>query len=325
MALKKRRKLKVKNFIIFIIIILIVIYAFFKATSFVYKLIFVKNETVTTKEKESKKKATKKDIIEPIDSLKLKYQKLDNINEKIDFFINDNIDRYIKYKEKHTNLSNEQVVVNVNIGLDNDYYTNTKPAINLNTNYILVNKYNSLSKDYEPDNLKSIDKKYSIDGMRMVNYAKEAFEEMSKDALKEKMHIIAMSTYRSYNYQVNLFNKYAKKDGLEAANTYSAKAGFSEHQTGLAVDVYNGTVNYTSFEKTKEFNWMTENAYKYGFILRFPKDKENETGYKYESWHYRYVGKEIAEYIHNEKISFEEYYVRFIENKEKKYRLVNKK
>ena len=318
MALKKRRKLKVKNFIIFIIIILIVIYAFFKATSFVYKLIFVKNETVTTNEKESKKKATKKDIIEPIDSLKAKYQKLDNINEKRDFFINDNIDRYIKYKEKNTNLSNEQVVVNVNIGLDNDYYTNTKPTINLNTNYILVNKYNSLSKDYEPDNLKSIDKKYSIDGMRMVNYAKEAFEEMSKDALKEKMHIIAMSTYRSYNYQVDLFNKYAKKDGLEAANTYSAKAGFSEHQTGLAVDVYNGTVNYTSFEKTKEFNWMTENAYKYGFILRFPKDKENETGYKYESWHYRYVGKEIAEYIHNKNISFEEYYVRFIENKEKK-------
>lgn len=318
MALKKRRKLKVKNFIIFIIIILIVIYAFFKATSFVYKLIFVKNETVTTNGKESKKKATKKDIIEPIDSLKAKYQKLDNINEKIDFFINDNIDRYIKYKEKNTNLSNEQVVINVNIGLDNDYYTNTKPTINLNTNYILVNKYNSLSKDYEPDNLKSIDKKYSIDGMRMVNYAKEAFEEMSKDALKEKMHIIAMSTYRSYNYQVNLFNKYAKKDGLEAANTYSAKAGFSEHQTGLAVDVYNGTVNYTSFEKTKEFNWMTENAYKYGFILRFPKDKENETGYKYESWHYRYVGKEIAEYIHNKNISFEEYYVRFIENKEKK-------
>jgi D-alanyl-D-alanine carboxypeptidase len=238
-----------------------VIYAFFKATSFVYKLIFVKNETVTTNGKESKKKTTKKDIIEPIDSLKAKYQKLDNINEKIDFFINDNIDRYIKYKEKNTNLSNEQVVVNVNIGLDNDYYTNTKPAINLNTNYILVNKYNSLSKDYEPDNLKSIDKKYSIDGMRMVNYAKEAFEEMSKDALKEKMHIIAMSTYRSYNYQVDLFNKYAKKDGLEAANTYSAKAGFSEHQTGLAVDVYNGTVNYTSFEKTKEFNWMTENAW----------------------------------------------------------------
>ena len=317
MALKKRRKLKVKNFIIFIIIVLIMLYMIFKAGCFVYKLIFVKEEVVTTKKKEDKKVTEKKTENQPVDPLKEEYQKLDNINEKIDFFITDNIDRYIKYKEKHSDLSNEQIVVNVNIGLDNDYYTNTKPATNLNTNYILVNKYNSLSKDYVPDNLKALDKKYSIDGMKMVSYAKDAFEEMSKDATKEKLHIIAMSTYRSYDYQVNLFNKYAKKDGLEAANTYSAKAGFSEHQTGLAVDVYNGTVNYTSFEKTKEFTWMNENAHKYGFILRYPKEKENITGYSYESWHYRYVGKEIAEYIHNNNITYDEYYVRFIENKEK--------
>ena len=77
----------------------------------------------------------------------------------------------------------------------------------------------------------------------------------------------------------------------------------------------NGKKVYTDFENTEEFNWMQENAYKYGFILRFPKDKVNETGYIYESWHYRYVGKDIAKYIHKNNISFEEYYARFIENK----------
>lgn len=319
MALKKRRKLKVKNFIIFIIIVFVLLLSIYKLGTFVIKKIFTKEEpvVVTTKKKKEPKKKEKNKPEEKKNPLEEKYKKLDNINEKIDFFINENLDRYIAYKEKNKDLSNEQIVINVNIGLDNDYYTNTKPAPNLNTTYVLVNKYNSLSKDYEPQDLKAIDKKYSIDGMKMVSEAKDAFEEMSKAALKDKMHILAMSTYRSYNYQTSLYNKYVKKDGVESANTYSAKAGFSEHQTGLAVDVYNGTVNYTSFEKTKEFNWMGENAYKYGFILRYPKDKEIETGYKYEPWHYRYVGKEIAKYIQEKKITYEEYYVRFLQKKEK--------
>ena len=309
MALKKRKKLKVKNFIIFIIIVLIMIFSLYKVSVFIVKKIFTKEEKVVEKNETVKKE------IEKTDSLKEKYSKLDNINQKLDFFIDENIDRYISYKEKNSDLSLEQVIINVNIGLDNEYYTDVKPAINLDQYNVLVNKYHSLSKDYVPKDLEDIDTKYAIKGMKMVSYAKDAFEEMSKAALKDKMHILAMSTYRSYDYQVNLYNKYAKKDGVDAANTYSAKAGFSEHQTGLAVDVYNGSTSYTSIEKTKEFNWMQENAYKYGFIMRYPKDKEKETGYKYEAWHYRYIGKEIAKYIHDNKITYEEYYVRFLQNK----------
>ena len=143
--------------------------------------------------------------------------------------------------------------------------------------------------------------------MKLVSYAKEAFEKLSHAAKQEKLNIIAMSTYRSYNYQVNLYNRYVENDGKEAADTYSGRPGHSEHQTGLAVDVYNIKETYTNFENTKEFTWMQEHAHEYGFILRFPKDKVNETGYQYESWHYRYVGKEIAKYIKDNKISFEEY------------------
>lgn len=311
MALKKKRKLKVKNFIIFIIIIFVFLFLIYKAAALIINIIF--NEKKEVIENKTPKKEPV--IEEKKNSSKEKYKKLDNIQEKINFFKEENLDRYIAYKERNKELSSEQVVLEVNIGLDKEYYTNVKPAANLNTNYILVNKYNSLDKDYVPNDLKNLDSKYSIEGMKMVGYAKDAFEEMSKDALKENMHIIAMSTYRSYSYQVNLYNKYVQQDGVEKANKYSGKAGFSEHQTGLAADVYNGKTSYTSFEKTKEFKWMQENAHKYGFILRFPKDKEKETGYIYESWHYRYVGKEIAEYIHNNNISYEEYYVRFIDNK----------
>ena len=212
MALKKRKKLKVKNFIIFIIIVLIMIFSLYKVSVFIVKKIFTKEEKVVEKNETVKKE------IEKTDPLKEKYSKLDNINQKLDFFIDENIDRYISYKEKNSDLSLEQVIINVNIGLDNEYYTDVKPAINLDQYNVLVNKYHSLSKDYVPKDLEDIDTKYAIKGMKMVSYAKDAFEEMSKAALKDKMHILAMSTYRSYDYQVNLYNKYAKKVGVNDAN-----------------------------------------------------------------------------------------------------------
>jgi len=106
-----------------------------------------------------------------------------------------------------------------------------------------------------------------------------------------------------------------ERDGVEEADTYSARPGFSEHQTGLTVDVDNAKLSYTDFDKTNEFKWMMENAHRFGFILRYPKDKEDITGYSYESWHYRYVGVDIATYIYEHNITLDEYYVRFIENK----------
>ena len=198
--------------------------------------------------------------------------------------------------------------------LDKTYYEDTIPAKNLNTKEILVNKYYYLEEDYVPDNLETISNQYALSNMQLVHEAKEAFESLSKQAKKEKLKIVAMSTYRSYSYQVNLWNKYAKADGKEKADTYSGRAGHSEHQTGLAVDVYNEKESYTNFEKTEEFDWMQEHAHEYGFILRFPKDKVEETGYQYESWHYRYVGVEAAAYIKENNISFEEYYATILKN-----------
>lgn len=274
-------KLKKKNIIILLIIIIIAILCIIKVNS--------------------DKKDTKPSENE------LKLEKLNNIDKKIDYFKKENIDRYISYKDKNKNLDVKQVIKDVNMNLDKEKYVYTSEALNKNTEKILVNKYYYLDEKYIPNNLVEISTQYSRQGMKLVDYAKEAFEELSKNALKDNMNIIAMSSYRSYEYQVNLYNNYVKKDGKEAADTYSARPGFSEHQTGLAVDVYNKKESYTNFEKTEEFKWMQNNAHKYGFILRFPKDKENETGYQYESWHYRYVGKDIAEYIHKNNISLEEY------------------
>ena len=289
---KKKIKIKKKNFIIFIIFIVLICFSFTKLTTLILNTFDspkkeIENKTLTKKEK--------------------KLQKLNNINKKISYFKMENLDRYISYKNKNKDLSDEQIIKDVNMDLDKKQYEDMHETINLNKINILVNKHNYLKEDYVPENLKSLSSTYALSNMKMVEEAANAFESLSKDASKENYKIIAMSTYRSYEYQVDLYNKYVKSDGKDAADTYSGRPGNSEHQTGLAVDVYNQTETYTNFEKTKEYNWMQENAYKYGFILRFPKGKENETGYEFESWHYRYVGKDIAKYIHKHNITLEEY------------------
>lgn len=237
-----------------------------------------------------------------------------NKYEKISYYKKENKERYIAYEKENPTLTLEQIITYVNIGLDNPYYTNTKPADNLNTNLLLVNKYNYLTEDYVPSNLENISTTYARSGMQLVKEAKEAFETLSESAKKDGMNVIAMSSYRSYDYQVNLYNNYVAQDGKEAADKYSARPGYSEHQTGLAVDVYNLDLPYTSFEETNEFTWMQENAYKYGFILRFPKDKVDITGYQYESWHYRYVGKKIAKEIKDNNSTLEEYIAKKVED-----------
>lgn len=293
--MSKRKKLKIKikkkNFIIFIIIILILLFGIIKSTSTVINLIKNNKEV-------KEKKLSKKEI---------KLQKLDNIHKKINYFKEENIDRYIDYKEKNKKLSLNQIIKDVNMNLDLNHYEDKFPATNLNTTTILVNKHYYLENDYIPENLEEINIQYALKGMKLVDVAKEAFEEMSKAARKENLKIIAMSTFRDYNYQEKLYNQYVKQDGIEAADLYSGRPGFSEHQTGLAVDVFNNKESYTDFHKTNEFIWMQEHAKEYGFILRYPGNKEKETGYQYESWHYRYVGVEIANYITEKNISYEEY------------------
>lgn len=242
-------------------------------------------------------------------------KKIDNKETKPNYYNKEYKERYTAYQKEFPNISFEDVVTRVNIGLDKPYYTNTKKTPYQNKDYILVNKYIYMGNDYIPENLEDLDTSYSRSGMKLVKSAKDSLEKMIESAKNDGYTIRVMSSYRSYNYQVNLYNRYVNTDGKEAADTYSARPGFSEHQTGLCVDIDDSKINYTNFEKSESFKWMQENAHLYGFILRYPEDKTEITGYTYESWHYRYVGKEIATYIKKHNITFDEYYVKFIENK----------
>lgn len=140
--------------------------------------------------------------------------------------------------------------------------------------------------------------------------ALSSFNKMVAAAGQEGIYLHKVSSYRSYDYQVGLYNSYVKSVGKEQADTFSARPGFSEHQSGLAFDIGGEDRALDAMEgfgNTKESEWLKNNAYKYGFILRFPEGKEWKTGYEYEAWHYRYVGVDVAKNFINNNLTLEEY------------------
>ena len=240
----------------------------------------------------------------------------------LDYFKEENLDRYIKYdfidtksvydttilKEKY---NYEDTVTFVNAYLDKDYYSNDIPLSKDKASKldVIVNKYYKLDKDYEPEDLTVINSKFASGTQKLRKEAADKFEEMASDMLKENLKIYAGSTYRSYSYQEGLYNRYVKKDGFKEDETYSARAGYSEHQLGLAVDIVNGKWNYLS-EGDKEYTWLINNSYKYGFILRYPHESEYITGYVFEDWHFRYLGIDLATKVYESKLTYDEYIAR---------------
>lgn len=222
----------------------------------------------------------------------------------------ENYDRYVSYSDL-TGEDDKTTVLFVNLDLDKEDYSDANEIDKFSLD-MLVNKHNYLKKDFVPNNLVKIS---SVDTKLDECYANEvaynAYKKMSSDAEKEGYKLIINSAYRSFQDQVKLVDSYTKQYGEDYVIKYVAKEGYSEHQTGLAFDI--GSRRVDVFANSKEYLWMQENAYKYGFIHRFTKKWENITGFRNEPWHYRYVGVEIATYIYEHNISFEEYWVLFLE------------
>lgn len=158
--------------------------------------------------------------------------------------------------------------------------------------YLIANKTYALPSTY---------------GNGLTSETMSAFYAMAAGAQADGLYLYISSGFRSYNYQYNLYNNYARIDGQAVADTYSARAGHSEHQSGLAFDL---NIVGDAFIGTPEAIWLADNCYKYGFILRYPRGKSNETGYKFEPWHFRYVGVELATELYNggDWITMEDYF-----------------
>lgn len=230
------------------------------------------------------------------------------------YYIDDYLKKYLAYYEKNPDLSFAEIITRINTHLDDEFYTNTEKTDDTLGKFVLLNKHYYADGNYKGQNLIDVDKQYNLynTSFKLSEECYEAFLKMYNDAKEQGYAFKINSAYRSYETQIKIYQGWVNKDGVALADTYSARAGFSEHQTGYAFDVRDYPFTNDDYSKTKSFTWVSENAYKYGFIIRFPKDKEYITGYQYEPWHYRYCGIECATYIHDNDITFEEYYEYFI-------------
>lgn len=171
----------------------------------------------------------------------------------------------------------------------NKYIPPVEPEITYINGILIANKSYPLPSNYNP----------GVDST-----ANAALQEMFAAAKAEGLNLFVKSGFRSYSTQKTLYNNYVKRDGAAAADRYSARPGYSEHQTGLAFDINKAN---SSFEGSPEAIWLAENCYKYGFIIRYPQGKETVTGYIYEPWHVRYLGVETATAVYNSGLCLEEY------------------
>ena len=244
------------------------------------------------------------------------FAKRDKINYLEEFFSLPyaklrNYDRYVDYSNE-TGEDDETTVLAVNLDMDKEDYKDSIVVKKFSTD-MLVNKHRSLEKDYEPDDLVSIDSEYAADDTQKgARVAVNAFISMYEAAKNDGYDLVINSSYRSYQDQVDICDTYRDLYGENYVINYVAKPGFSEHQTGLSFDI--GSRNSNVFAESEEYEWIQENAHKYGFIQRFPEKYEAVTGFRAEPWHYRYVGKKIAKYIYENDIPFEEYYAMFLDS-----------
>ena len=187
---------------------------------------------------------------------------------------------------------------------------------------VLVNKSNKLPEQFQPSDLIYPDIPFTFkqksEKRQMRADAGAAIEKLFAGAKQQGVNLLGVSAYRSHATQAALFNHYVNQDGYEAARKYSAVPGTSEHETGLAIDVTGGDGKCAAedcFGGTDEAVWLEDHAAEYGFIIRYPKGKDDITGYQYEPWHLRYVGKTIAKEIMERGITLEEYVDATVVNK----------
>ena len=220
----------------------------------------------------------------------------------------DRLDRYEAYHAQHPELTAEKAVVRVNIGLDAPPYGDPEEVEDPDSLTALVNQYHALPADYAPK-VVYLTAAYTNQRDRLRPVASRAFMKMADAAAQEGLRIYNASAYRSYTTQKWVYQRYVNQEGTQEADTYSARPGCSEHQTGLALDINTASLS-DHFEETEEYAWLVENSWRYGFILRFPEGKEEITGYQFEPWHYRYVGPAAARVCYENGWTLEEYHAR---------------
>jgi D-alanyl-D-alanine carboxypeptidase len=218
--------------------------------------------------------------------------------------------RYENYAATHPKLTKDEVVFRVNAELDRFAYTNIVTVTDF-TPPVLLNKYRKLPDDYAPQNLVN-----TSSGQQMTAETRSAYEALRDAAGAAGCRISAISAYKSVEYQKGVYNKYVMEYGKAAADDFVSRAGHSEHHLGTAVDLAGNEGTTEGFAGSPEAEWVAENAWRYGFIVRYTEDNRDVTGYAPEPWHITWVGTEAAAIMHDLGIgSLEEYAVKYVNHK----------
>ena len=224
--------------------------------------------------------------------------------EDLPFYRPELAGRYGACQAVHPDWTAARAVLWVNMELDHPFYTGTDTVEQPDSLTALVNKYHLLPADYAPQ-VESVGAGYGSGSLRPQ--AAAAFRAMADAARADGVSLRSVSAYRSYARQESTYRYWLSQDSQASVDTYSARPGASEHQTGLALDINVASLK-AHFENTPAYAWLAEHCAEYGFILRYPQGKEHITGYQFEPWHYRYVGVEVARVCMDRGLTLEEYF-----------------
>lgn len=238
---------------------------------------------------------------------------LELIQEK--YYIHNNLEKYLTYKEKNKKKSNTEIVAIINTHQEENAYEEIKESDTAKDILININKYYKVNEDYEPQDITNISLQYAYANNKLSKVANEAFISMWNEAKEQDLKLIVNTSYRTYQNQEKMYENTKAASGSRVADNTVARPGHSDHQSGLSIDVFEiNSQSMSTFKDSPAYAWLKENAYKYGFIERYPEGKEYITGFTYEPWHWRYVGVEAAKRIQEENITFDEYYAYYVEN-----------
>ncbi|MDO4467841.1 MAG: M15 family metallopeptidase [Bacillota bacterium] len=295
---KKKRRIRWDRIFLLLFAILAILALLIFSLSFVFKMLFGKktnedvNSTPNTTEIISQK------------------QKKSNLSKEMQ-------ERVEAYLDENPNLSEEEAIRCVKMNMDLEPYSETTIIDDDSNPALLLNKFNALPEGYKPDDL--VDIKYActqgvdyscttMEEVQLRKVAAKAYEEWVEAAEEEGIDIVAIAAYRTYEYQRDLYNYYEQAEGKAYADAYYARPGQSEHNSGLAVDITFNGYNFNEIENYEGYDWILNNAHKFGWILRYPEEKVDITRYGYESWHFRYVGVDVATLCYENNWCLEEYY-----------------
>ncbi|MEO6398768.1 MAG: M15 family metallopeptidase [Tepidiformaceae bacterium] len=187
----------------------------------------------------------------------------------------------------------------------------TTPLLACNNILVPLDKNHRLGADCEPGDLVAVPGSASVGGTQLMRAeAKDAFVELVNAAGRDGFRLFASSSYRSYGQQIETFRRNVAAGGQEYAERTSARAGHSEHQLGTTTDVASISASFEAFNGTPEATWLAQNSWKYGFIVSYPPGTEQVTGYAREDWHIRYLGKGVAQKVHDSGVTLHEYLLR---------------